>query len=135
MSRITIEQALDAQLQTVTGVGDVVVGGQVYAPQRNKPYVKGRVSAYNRQPAGMGVAPVFQINGTYQVDVVRPAYEGKVAAGQIAAKIVAAFPRSTALTTTDGHVISLLTASETSEQDAADWIMVPVLIQFFASEP
>jgi hypothetical protein len=138
MSELSIEQALDSLLVAFAarpGVGDVNLRGAIYTPTKGKPYVSGRVTGYNRVPAGLGPNCVYQVDGVYQVTVVRPTAEGKVPGGQVAAAILSAFARGVPVVTADNIRVSLLGASEQAPLDSGDWLSTPVMIRFFASEP
>ena len=135
MTLLTIQAALDAKLESLSGFGDIVTEGMPYTPQRNRPYIYARIASYSESPMGLGPDTPLQIDGTYQMTINRPATEGRAAARQIATILCAVFARRVAIITQDGVSVSLMSASEMPAIDNGDWQSVPVVVRLFASRP
>lgn len=133
MSLAAVRQAFDAHLLTFTAGGDVNLAGTDYTPQAGKPYLSSRLT-YQRSPVGIGTPVAYEVRGTYQVNVNRPAIEGLPTADSLAARIVELFQRNTTLALATGAVLTVMSASEQAEIPAGDWLTVPVVIEWYGTE-
>lgn len=130
-----VRRAFDARLATFSAGGAAIItGGVPYQPQAGVPYITGRVAAFVRAPLGVGASTAHRIDGTYQVNVNRPATEGADMADSIAGRIARHFTRGTAIALETGPVLTLISASEQPEIRAGDWITVPILVVFYGTD-
>lgn len=137
MTQITlaaVSAAFDAQLQGFTAGGDVNLEGTRYQPQAGRPYLSSRLAAYQRTPAGIGPVTGYQVAGSYQVNVNRPATEGAAAARAVAAQLTVLFARGTAIALATGHALTIENASEQPLIEGGDWLTVPVVVSWFCTE-
>jgi hypothetical protein len=131
-----VNAAFDALLQAVAGFGDIHVDdGSFYEPNQTTPYVVGKLSAYQRVTAGFGRDAVVKISGSYTVTVMRPTIEGRQTAGQMAGQMLAIFGRGTTLALGTNLNVTIINSSEKPPMVDTDWITVPVVADFFGSDP
>ena len=128
------QAAFDAVLAAVTAGGDIVVEGQTYQPVAGRPYLSCRLSAYTRTPMAIDPNTPFDVRGSYQVNIQRPANEGKAIAAQIADLIVALFPRGMALALGTGASLTVLSAGAQPAITEGDWLTVPVVVSWFGTD-
>ena len=128
------QAAFDALLSSFTLGGPLVVEGQAYEPIAGTPYLSARLSAYARAPVALDANSPFQVTGAYQINVNRPANEGKATAAAIADLLVALFPRGTALALATGTVLSITSVGAAPAITSGDWLTVPVVVSWFGTD-
>jgi hypothetical protein len=131
-----VNAAFDTLLQTVTGFGDIHVDdGSFYEPNQTTPYVVGKLSAYQRVAAGFGRDAVVKISGSYTVTIMRPTIEGRQTAGQMAGQMLTILGRGTTVALGTNLNVTISNSSEKPPMVDTDWITVPVVAEFFGSDP
>lgn len=130
-----IIDAFDARLRQFTRGGDVVVEAETYAPQQNRPYLSGRMAAYSVTPTGFGANCVQEIRGNYQINIMRPAREGKGPGNKLADALVAHFPRGAGLVPETGKVCHIEITTAMTAIVAGDWRTVPVIVSWYCTDP
>jgi hypothetical protein len=136
ITRENVNAAFDTLLKSINGIGDVHLDdGSIYYPDQSTPYVVGRLSAYQRKALGVGANTLMGITGNYTISVMRPAIEGRAAAGLIAGQLVAIFARGVTLATGTTQTVTILNTSEQPAQNHADWINLPIVVDFIGSDP
>ncbi len=128
------QSAFDAVLSSFAQGGDIVVEGQTYQPVAGRPYLSARLASYARSPLAMDAGTPFQVNGTYQVNINRPAGEGKATAAALADLIVALFPRGMALAAGTGAPLTVTGAGAMPAITEGDWLTVPVVVSWFGTD-
>ena len=133
MSYQNISDAFDARIGGVTQI-DLQYEGVAYTPVTGRPYLSARLLAYTRTNAGFGPDCVMSETGSYQISVNWPSGEGRPAAGAVADQIVAAFPRALALQA-GAQVVSILYTSAAPSIQSGDWLTIPVVVSWMATDP
>lgn len=127
----TVQAALDAQLQTVTGLPALQLENTLYDTKGKAltPYCRATLLPSEAQPATVGVTGKNEYFGLYQVDLFYPLDKGKASVNAMADLVVAAFAR-TVLTTGTGNQVKLRAAwAEAGGQDG-QYYRVPVLVRW-----
>jgi len=127
-----IQTALDGRLATFGG--EIAWEGVPYFPKVGTPYVASQVAGRGAIQAGVGPNSPRFWTGFYRLLVAYPTGEGLGPAYVMADALMALFPRG--LTLTVGSSTMQVERSFTeSAYSAADWINVPVTVQWFYQEP
>ncbi len=88
-----------------------------------------------RQPLGFGEDAVQEWTGTYQIGIFLPRDTGRRLGDQIASQLLALFPRGLDLQTTQGIWLIVTRGTVPVPVPSNDWILLPVIIDWFAHEP
>jgi hypothetical protein len=134
-NQAAIIEALFTHLQTFTAGGDVVIDGQLYEPQQNRPYLFATLSSYARNPTGFGADCVYQEAGTFQVMVNRPAGEGPLPAAQMADALTTLFRRGQGVALGTGPFVHFENVSAQPAITTGGWRSVPVVVSWYCTDP
>jgi hypothetical protein len=143
MSLLSVRLRFDAHLKVFaagtfhpTHQADLQIGEQIYDPKPGRAYYSGRISAYVREPVGLGPNPVQTETGAYQVSMHRAQNEADTAL-IIAAAVAEHFKRATVLPAIAGApaqpAIQIVAASELPLVASAGWVSAPVVIRWFTT--
>src|SRR4051794_12599222 len=108
---------------------------KTFTPTKGKPYLKPEMAARLRQPMGVGADTVQQWTGTYQISVMVPRDTGTRLQNELASAVIRAFRPGLAVTTPQGVVLVITASTVPAPVPFADWMNLPVQIQWFAHEP
>lgn len=142
MSKVAIEVLMDRHMAlfaagtvNIAHKADLQTAELPYAPKPGMPFYTARLSAYTSHPITLGINPVYQERGIYQINIQRPASEGSRIADLIARDLVVHFGRAYSMNPVPGAAAQAPVIIEySSEQPSATrglWITVPVLVTWF----
>lgn len=134
MEQQDIVDALNARLMALPGLGDVAWEGIAYEPRPGTPYLSPKLSSYTRTGVGTGLEGSTDHSGTYTVTLRAPAIEGRQPTGQMAGRIMRHFGRGGRVVGPTGQPIILLQASEQVASYFGEWVSIPVVVTFVASD-
>ena len=135
MNRGAIQAGFDALLATITNGGRIrVQDGTVFVPDEGQPFLAGQISAYNRQPLGIGPNTPFQFTGSYTITIYRPASEGTANAAAMAEIILQVFARGLLVAAGTSAGVQIFNASEQQLLTSADWVTLPVVVSWMGND-
>jgi hypothetical protein len=106
-----------------------------FTPTKNVSYLDVAMAGRARTPIGFGADGFQQWQGIYQVSVFVPRDTGTSEQDNIAAKVLAAFPRGLTLISATGVRLIVEYSSPTAINPFGDWSSLPIEIHWFGSEP
>lgn len=131
---VEIERAFNQAVKDLADIEpEVAWEGRSYAPAGGKPWLQVSTPARNRQPTSIGTDGAHSWNGTFQLVVKSPSTLGNIAALKRAEAIAKRLPRGRTLVSGAARVVFQAVTIPAS-YDSADFISVPVVIQWFAQE-
>jgi hypothetical protein len=131
-----IAAGLDGYFQGFpAGDADVVFEGVTYRPTEGRAFLTTRLSAYNRTAPGYGADSVINEDGSYQININRPASEGTVTARAVADQLVTYFKRGTLIISPAGARIIIMISTAMPAQESGNWMLVPVVAFWTSTEP
>ena len=134
LSKFTIMQAWDAVFLATTGLGDLSVSAQLYAPNAGRTYTKSSMPAITSKPMGFTRDCPLQWDGTYQIRINVPTASGEVLANKLAAAVCAAFPRGYSLAVGTNDTLTVMQAIAMPGVIEGDFVSVPVHLIWTATE-
>lgn len=108
---------------------------KTFVPTKGVPYLKPEMSGRARRPVGVGADSVQLWTGFYQVGVFVPRDTGTRLQNAIASQVIKAFPRGLSRQTPQGVELIVTNSTAPSPVPFADWVNLPVQIEWFATEP
>lgn len=129
----TIESALDATLQSITGIPSIAFENVEFDKDADSTFIEPVFIPTERIPAVRGINPQVRYQGLYRVEINTPRGIGKGSANVIASKIISAFKETTSISY-GGKFISLrYVEKEVGAANGAFWTL-PVNVGWYIYE-
>jgi hypothetical protein len=128
-----IQIALNTQLSTHY-TGEIAWEGVPYTPTKDRAYVHASVAGRAAQIMGIGPYVPRWWTGTYQLLVSHPILSGVIPANKLARQILDIFPRGLGLNIGGSVEVLIESGSVASAYSTADFINIPVSIQWICEE-
>lgn len=130
MSYTIISGALETKLATWVNIPTVAYENESYTPIIGTRYLR----AYNvpsiAQPNTLGDPGSSLIYGTFYLDLMNPAGEGRGTGDELADELIQVFKKGTVITLT-GLNIHVITSGRETSQSETDWYMIPIRVKYW----
>jgi Bacteriophage related domain of unknown function len=133
ISTANVQIALDTQLQTVVGLPNFVQENQAYKATNVNPYSRSTLAPAKSTFTTIGINPIMQQTGLYQVDCFYPTAYGFSTGRQMADAIINAFLPGQLLLPDNVNYLTILSAwslPAVSTPDSGAFWMLPVRVEW-----
>lgn len=129
---LDISAALDARLNTMTGLPDVAWENKVYEPTLNELYLRATHLPADTVAGTIGDSISTDLStGIYQVDVFAPAGDGK-SEGYVMADLIADHLKRDTELTYNSRTVRIKNVSLSPARQDNGWYQIPVNISYYS---
>jgi len=127
----SILTALDTRLQTTVGLPTFRAENERYLKVNKTAFSRSTILPARTTVDTLGLTGLNRYSGLYQIDLFYPSDEGYITGGTIADAIVANFPKTLQLTTSDNQVISIEMSWRLSGRKLDNHYNLPILVSWY----